>query len=246
MMKPTPTSPADPAPLLVFGAHPDDVEFGCGGVVALETQSGRAAHLVICSRGEAGTHGTPALRALEAEKAASLLGASLAFEDFQGDAHLEMNVANTLKLAGLIRQHRPGVVLAPTLEENQHPDHSRLGRLVRDATRLARYGGLEELRALPPHTISHLYFYAVTPEAEPREITPILLDISSPEILDAWTEAMKAHASQVSARNYVELQIARARLLGLRAGIGHAMALYPNDPPVLGSLSQLQRSARKF
>ena len=61
-----------------------------------------------------------------------------------------------------------------------------------------------------------------------------------------WTAAMEAHASQTSARNYVELQLTRARLTGQRAGIGHAIALFPNDPPVLNSLAQLGRGARRF
>jgi hypothetical protein len=72
------------------------------------------------------------------------------------------------------------------------------------------------------------------------------MDVSAPEILTAWTAAMEAHASQASARNYVELQLTRARLRGLRAGIGHAIALFPNDPLVLDSLAQLGRSARQF
>ena len=66
----------------------------------------------------------------------------------------------------------------------------------------------------------------------------MLIDVSAPEILKAWTAAMEAHASQVSARNYVELQLTRARLRGLRAGVGHAIALFPNDPLVLDSLAQ--------
>ena len=53
-MKPTPKFNPDLAPLLAFAAHPDDIEFACGGVVMKETQNGRAVHLVICSRGEAG------------------------------------------------------------------------------------------------------------------------------------------------------------------------------------------------
>ena len=147
---------------------------------------------------------------------------------------------------GILRRARPGIVLAPSLVENQHPDHARLGQLVRDAARLARYGGIKELRRLSPHTIDQLFFYAVTPEAEPPGITPVLMDVSAPGILAAWTAAMEAHGSQVSARNYVELQLTRARLRGLRAGIGHAIALFPNDPPVLDSLAQLGRSARRF
>lgn len=245
-MKPTLKSRTDLAPLLAFGAHPDDIEFGCGGVVALETRAGRAAHFAICSRGEAATSGTPEQRRAEAGKGATVLGATLEWVELDGDAHLEVRAAHAIKLAGIIRRVRPGIVLAPSLVENQHPDHARLGRLVRDAARLARYGGMEELRSQPPHSISQLLFYALTPESEPSDITPVLMDISAPEVVAAWTAAMEAHTSQVSARNYVEMQLTRARLAGQRAGIGHAIALFPNDPPVLDSLAQLGRSARRF
>ena len=243
-MKPTPKFKL--APLLAFGAHPDDIEFGCGGVIANETRAGRAAHFVICSRGEAGTHGTPKQRTMEAKRSAMLLGATVEFVELDGDAHLEVRVAHVIKLAGILRRIRPGIVLAPSLVENQHPDHAKLGRIVRDATRLARYGGLKELRKSPPHAVDQLLYYAVTTEAEPRDISPVLMDVSAPEIVAAWTAAMAAHASQVRARNYIELQLARARLNGLRAGIGHAIALFPNDPLVLDSLLQTSRSARRF
>ena len=160
----------------------------------------------------------------------------LEFIELDGDAHLEVRAAHAIKLAGIIRRVRPGIVLAPSLVENQHPDHPRLGQLVRDACRLARYGGVKELRRAPPHAIEQLFYYAVTPEAEPPDITPVFIDVSAPEILKAWTVAMEAHASQAAARNYVELQLTRARLRGLRAGVGHAIALFPNDPLVLDSL----------
>jgi LmbE family N-acetylglucosaminyl deacetylase len=245
-MKPTPNSPTETAPLLAFGAHPDDIEFGGGGVVALETRAGRAAHFVICSRGEAATNGTPRQRTAEAEKAARLLGATLEWVELDGDARLEIKHAHAVKLAKIIRRVRPGIVLAPSLVGNQHPDHSRLGRLVRDAARLARYGGLKELRRHPPHGIGQLLFYAVTPEAEPRDISPVLIDVSAPAVLAAWTAAMNAHVSQAGTRHYVELQLMRAHLCGQRAGIGHAIALFPDSPPVLGSLAPLDRGARYF
>ena len=69
----------NPPDLLAFGAHPDDIEFGCGGVIARETRAGRRVHLVICSHGEAGSNGTPAERKVEAERAAALLGATVEF-----------------------------------------------------------------------------------------------------------------------------------------------------------------------
>lgn len=242
-MKPTPTSPVD---LLIFGAHPDDIEFGCGGIVAKETAAGRRAHFVICSHGEAGTNGTPEQRVRESEAAAALLGASLTFIELDGDAHLEVRAAHALKMAALIREHRPRLVLAPSLVQNQHPDHWRLGQLVRDATRLARFGGLQELIAQPVHAVSHLFFYAISAEAEPTDLKPILIDLSSPEIVSTWTAAMEVHASQMKTRNYLELQLTRAKLHGLRAGLACAQPLFPNDPLVFDSLAPLTRAGRQF
>ena len=219
--------PARPAPLLAFGAHPDDIEFGCGGVIARETRAGRAAHFVVCSRGRSrhprhARSSEPPRR----KRPPRLLGATLEFLELDGDAHLEIRAAHAIKLAAIIRRVRPGIVLAPSLVENQHPDHARLGKLVRDAARLARYGGVKELRRQPPHAIGQLFFYAVTPEAEPADITPVLIDVSAPEIVAAWTAAMKAHASQTGARNYVELQLdPRAAAWGCGRAIGHAIAL---------------------
>ena len=243
-MKPTPNSP--PEPLLAFGAHPDDIEFGAGGIIAQETRAGRRVHFVVCSRGETGTNGTPRQRTAEAQKAAQLLGATIEFITLDGDAHLEIKAAHAIKLAGIIRRVKPGIMLAPTVAQNQHPDHWRLGTLVRDATRLARYGGLKELRKLRPHAIGQLFFYALGPGSEPTDIAPVLIDISAPEVVATWQAAMEAHVSQMKTRNYAELQLARAHVHGLNAGLACAQLLYPNDPLVFDSLAPLSRSARKF
>jgi N-acetylglucosamine malate deacetylase 1 len=236
----------DLPPLLVFGAHPDDIEYGCGGVVAIETKAGRKVHFVVCSLGEAGSNGTPEQRADESREAAKHLGATIEFLEFQGDAHLEMRAEHSIKLAEIIRRVRPSTLMAPTVMENQHPDHWRLGKLVRDAARIARYGGLEELRDLEPHAIEQLFFYAVTPEAVQRDTTPVFIDVSKSEVISAWTAAMEAHASQGATRNYIDLQLTRAKLLGAQAGVEYAIALYPNDPMVFSSLANAGKGARRF
>jgi LmbE family N-acetylglucosaminyl deacetylase len=237
---------ASPITILAFGAHPDDIEFGCGGVIACETQAGNSAHFAVCSRGESASNGTPARRAKEARTAARLLGATIEFVDLGGDAHFEVRVAHALKLAAIIRRIRPEIVLAPTPVEDQHPDHAVLSRLVRDAARLARYGGVKELRARPACAVGALLFYAVTPEAEPASLAKVLIDVSAPATKAAWTAAMEAHVSQAATRNYVELQLTRARLHGLRCGVELAIPLFANDPPVLQSLEQLGRGGRRF
>jgi len=231
-------------PLLAFGAHPDDIEFGAGGIIALETAAGRPVRFVVCSRGESGTNGSPAVRTAEAEKAAALLGATLEFADLGGDAHFVPSLAHSLTIATIIRRVRPGLVLAPTVNENQHPDHSVLGKIVRNAARLARYGGVAELRDTPAHAIDTLLHYAITSDAEARDATPVLVDVSA--VVPQWTAAMAAHASQAATRDYAELQLTRSRFHGLRAGIAHAIPLWPADPLVVHSLAALSHTARRF
>jgi len=236
-MKPIPSS--ESGPLLAFGAHPDDIEFGCGGVIALETRRGRMVEFVVCSRGEAGTNGTPEERTREAEKAATLLRARLRWLELDGDAHLEVRARHIITLAKIIREVRPQTILAPSLVQNQHPDHWRLGQCVRDAARLARYGGLAELKDLAPHPVGQLLFYNLASDADPVGVQPILIDVSEEEILKTWTEAMDAHASQMKTRRYAELQLARATVTGGRCGVKAAIALYPNDPLVFSSLAPI-------
>jgi LmbE family N-acetylglucosaminyl deacetylase len=117
---------------------------------------------------------------------------------------------------------------------------------VRDAVRLARYGGLAELHESPTHAIDQLFFYALSPDAEPRDLSPVLIDVSPPAVVAAWTAAVEAHASQLRGRRYAELCLMRARVNGLHAGVEYAIALFPNDPLVLDSFAQLSRAARGF
>ncbi len=234
-----------PLRILAVGAHPDDIEFGCGGVLLVEAARGSAISLLLCSRGEAGTHGTPDEREAETCRAAALLNAEVTFLGLGGDAHLEATNAHALTLARHLRRVRPDVLLAPTVEPNQHPDHAAVGSLCRDAARFARYGKVPELLdLLPPHAIGHLLHYAITPGAEPVGRPGVRVDISVQ--FPRWIELMECHATQMRTRRYVELQTARARVLGLEAGVEHAQALFPGDPFLVGSLAELPAAVRLF
>jgi LmbE family N-acetylglucosaminyl deacetylase len=231
-----------PPRLLAIGAHPDDVEFGCAAILINEIRRGSLVKIWVLSKGEAGSHGTPEIRETEGRRAADLIGAAVEFADFGGDCHIEYTPANTIRVAREIRSFQPDIVLAPHISEDQHPDHARVGKLVRDAARLARYGGLQELHAQQPHAIANLYYYAVTREFGSRP--DILIDISSAR--DLWEQAMRCHESQVQSRHYVEMRLAATRSLGYQAGVAYAMGLYLNDPVLLEHISSLTRSARNF
>jgi N-acetylglucosamine malate deacetylase 1 len=231
--------------ILAVGAHPDDVEFGCGGVLLAEAARASEISLCVCSRGEAGSNGTPDEREAEARQAAKLLGATLEFLELGGDSHLEVSSANNIAVARQIRVGRPDVLLAPVASSAQHPDHIVVSQLCRNAARLARYGGLSELRDLAPHAIKHHFEYAVTAGAEPGRHHPaIRVDVS--DRFGRWVELMECHQTQLRTRRYLELQTARARLCGLEAGVEYAQALYATDDLLITSLAELPASVRLF
>jgi bacillithiol biosynthesis deacetylase BshB1 len=228
--------------ILAVGAHPDDVEFGCAPILIQEVRNGHEARIVVTSKGEAASAGTPEERAQEARDAARIIGAAIQFLEFGGDCHIEHNSANAMTLAREIRRFKPEVVLAPHLGENQHPDHATVGKIARDAARLARYGGLRELEELPPHPITSLYYYTITQVF----VTPpeIVVDVTGAR--EAWEAAIQCHKSQMKTRNYVDLVILRARTLGAAVGVEFAAGLWLNDPIRLESLGDIPLSSRYF
>jgi len=217
-----------------------------GAILLKEAARGSEIAMVVTSRGEAGSSGTPDIREAESRAAADRLGASdrLTFLNFGGDGLQTPCPENSLQLARLIREYRPDIVCAPSLGDNQHPDHSAVGTATRSACRLARYGGMQALEDRSPHAVSSLWFYSITAHEESPLSAATLVDVS--EVVDDWKALMACHQSQVSQRNYIELQLARARQLGAMARCEYAMALWPNDPPIVQTLGQLQYTARAF
>lgn len=236
--------PTSPLKILAVAAHPDDLEFGCGGILLMEAQKGTKMDWLVCSRGESGTHGSPQERQGESEKAAALAKASLHWLDLGGDAQIEETRRNALQLAGKIRELKPKLVLAPTLVENQHPDHVRVARLVRDACRLARYGGLAPLSQRPPHAIDNLLYYRITSTAVPGHQAKLLFDISP--VVEQWKEMMNCHATQMKGRDYLNYQLSYAKLQGLECGVDFALPLFSEDTVLLPGLDALQGSSRRF
>ena len=227
--------------ILAIGPHPDDVEFGCAPILMKEVRKGNRVKALMLSRGEAGSAGTPESREQESRQAAALMGTEVEFLNFAGDCHLQYTSENAFRLAAEIRTFRPSIVLAPHPQENQHPDHSVAGRLVRDACRFARYGGLEELKPTPPHRVENLLFYNITQHLQKPDIA---IDIG--ELMTEWEAVMNCHQSQVTSKNYIDLQKSGARLLGLTVGVEYALGLFVNDPIRLEGISDLKLSSRNF
>lgn len=124
--------------VLAIGAHPDDVEIGCGGTLALLVERGHRVGILHLTRGEAGTRGSEPERRREAERAAEVLGVHwMGFLDC-GDGDLATGTEEQNELLSVLRELRPELVLGPT-PHDRHPDHSRAHRLVEES---CYYAGL--------------------------------------------------------------------------------------------------------
>lgn len=224
--------------ILAFGAHPDDIEFGCGALLLDAAEHGAHLDLAILSRGEAGTHGDRSTREEEARQAATLLGATIHFPSTAGDTRIRADLDTTLLVAKMIRRLRPDLILAPSGHSNQHPDHRETSRIVRDAHRLARYGKTPGLEDVDPHALQALLFYDISSEALGTDgLTPILVDVSLQ--VEQWKALMQCHSSQISNLDYIDLQLSRARTLGIQMGVGSALRLYSEGPLLVASSAGL-------
>jgi hypothetical protein len=160
-MKPTVKPNPEDAPLLAFGAHPDDIEFGCGGVIAREALAGRRVHLVVCSRGESATHGGRRPKAHGGGKKGRGLPGGLAGIRPVGWRRRPRGQACPRAAAcGHHQAAAPGHRARAHAGREPAPGSSAPGkdRARRGETR--RYGGIAKLRALPAHSIGPLLYYA--------------------------------------------------------------------------------------
>jgi bacillithiol biosynthesis deacetylase BshB1 len=207
--------------VLAVGAHPDDVEVGCGGVLALCTGAGMRVAIADLTRGELGTRGTPELREEEARRAAEALGVPHRVALGLPDGSLGTDAGQRDAVVGLLRDLRPRLVLAPYALDDRHPDHAAAGRMVRDACFLAgvaRWGDGE------PHRPARLHHYMLHSVFEPTYVVDVT------PVWEQRTAAVAAFASQFSAApgdrrtaigdGFLELLDARARVFGAMIGAG--------------------------
>ncbi|HEX8255220.1 MAG TPA: bacillithiol biosynthesis deacetylase BshB1 [Thermoanaerobaculia bacterium] len=173
----------DTVDIIFFSAHPDDVELSCGGTVAKSVQDGLRVGMIDLTRGEMGTRGTPQTRKREAANSAKALGATFRHQlDFQ-DGNLQTGREQELQIIEQIRRWRPTLVVCP-YPDDRHPDHTRAGRIVTDAS---FYAGLRSLETgLPAHrpqtVLYYLQNYMVTPT--------FVVDVTK-----SWKTKMKAIAA---------------------------------------------------
>src|SRR5271156_1782741 len=133
------TTPLD---ILAIAAHRDDVEQTCGGTLLKMAQHGRRTGILDLTQGEMGTRGDAESRAQEAAEAAKILRVSWRDALDIPDGRVENTWENRLKVARVIREQRPRVVILPYWK-GRHPDHYTASTLGYEACYLAGLAKLD-------------------------------------------------------------------------------------------------------
>ena len=122
--------------ILAFGAHPDDVELGAGGTIAMEVANGKKVGIIDLTRGELGSRGNADIRDKEAIESARILGVEMRMNLGLRDGFFLDNEVNQLEVIKWIRYFKPEVVLCNVIND-RHTDHGKASKLVSTACFLA-------------------------------------------------------------------------------------------------------------
>lgn len=196
--------------VLALGAHPDDIEIGCGGTLAVLTASGREVHMYVASDGAKGGEGK--VRRAEQSAAAAILGVQQMHWGGLEDTCLPGQAASLMaQIEVLVRRLKPQTVLV-NYHEDTHQDHRALARAAHAATRYV------------PNVLAY-----ETPTS--NGFAPhVFSDIGA--TFERKIAALKAHASQVERTNIqgltiIDIATATAHFRGIQGRLNSAEGFVP-------------------
>ena len=192
--------------VLAIGAHPDDIEYGCGGMLAKYARKGHDVYLFVASDGALG--GDAGVRRREQEEAARILGVRDVFWGGYLDTEVPLSRELIVRLETALRQVEPRMIFVNSPDDT-HQDHRHLAQCASSATRY----------------VPNFLFYEVpsTLHFAPNCYTDIA------DVLDTKLACLEAHRSQVSKTSIEDLtilELARscANFRGIQARVKYAEA----------------------
>lgn len=216
--------------ILAIGAHPDDVELGCGGTLAKLISEGKTVAVIDLTQGELGTRGTNITRAEEAAEATRVMGYVGRENLKMKDGFLVNSEEYQLEIVKMIRKYQPDIVFANAIDD-RHPDHAKAAKLVSDACFLSGLVKIETTldnesqKAWRPKQIFHYIQW--------RNITPaFVVDVSG--FMEKKIEACLAYKTQfydpnskepmtpIATKDFLQSLTYRAQDLGRLSGVDYA------------------------
>ncbi len=233
--------------VLAFGAHPDDVELGCGGTIAKEIHNGKKVGIIDLTRGELGTRGNVITRDLESNNASKILGVEIRENLNFRDGFFKNDEFHQLEIIKILRKYKPEIVLC-NAQDDRHIDHPKGASLVSNACFLS---GLRKVEtklnnlAQGEWRPNNVYHYIQWKNSNPD----FLVDISGH--IETKTNAIKAYSSQffdptsnepetlISSKNFVNNVINRSADLGRLINVEHAEGFTSNKLIGINDLQSL-------
>ena len=216
--------------ILAFGAHPDDVELGCGATIAKEVSLGKKVGIVDLTRGELGSRGSANLRDEEAAIAAKILGISVRENLRFADGFFVNDKTHQLQIIKMIRKYQPEIVLCNAVDD-RHIDHPKASNLVSDACFLSglikietELEGQQQEKWRPSQVYHYLQWKSSTPD--------FVVNVS--DFMEVKIKAVLAYGSQfynprskepetpISSENFTDSVQYRAKDLGRLIGVEFA------------------------
>lgn len=216
--------------ILAIGAHPDDVELGCGATLAKEVHNGKKIGIIDLTRGELGTRGTAETRKAEAADGAKILGAAIRENMGFADGFFINDKSHQMELIKMIRKYQPEIVLCNAIND-RHIDHGKGSQLVSDSCFLS---GLMKIETTMDDQLQEkwrpkfVYHFIQWKHIEPD----IVVDVTG--FIDKKMAAVAAYKTQffdpegkgpqtpISSKNFTDSIEYRARDLGRLIGTDHA------------------------
>jgi bacillithiol biosynthesis deacetylase BshB1 len=233
--------------ILAFGAHPDDVELGCGATIAKEVSLGKKVGIVDLTRGELGTRGSAELRIIEANNAAEIMGVSVRENLGFCDGFFTNDKKHQLEIIKMIRKYQPEIVLCNAIDD-RHIDHGKGSKLVSDACFLSGLvkietvlEGKQQEKWRPKQVYHYIQWKNITPD--------FVMDVTG--FIDKKTAAVLAYSSQfydpkstepespITSKSFMESMNYRARDLGRLIGVEYAEGFTSERYVAVENLSKL-------
>lgn len=216
--------------ILAIGAHPDDVELGCGATLAKEIANGKKVGIIDLTRGELGTRGTAITRDTEANEAAKILGV-LVRENLEfADGFFVNDKNHQLEIIKIIRKYQPQIVICNAIDD-RHIDHGKGSKLVSDACFLSGLVKIEtelEAKNQSAWRPKQVYHYMQWKPVEPDFVVDVsnYMDIKMEAVLAYKTQFFDANSKEpetpISSKNFTDSIRYRARDLGRLVGVDYA------------------------
>ena len=233
--------------ILVFGAHPDDAELGCGGTIAKEISLGKKVGIIDLTRGELGTRGSGELRIIEARNAAKILGVTVRENLGFSDGFFTNDKKHQLEVVKMIRKYQPDTVLCNAVED-RHIDHGKGSQLVSDACFLS--GLLKIMTTLEDEKQQkwrpkQVYHYIQWKNSTPHFVVDVtgFIPLKTAAVLEYSSQFYDPKSTEpetpISTKNFIDSINYRAKDLGRLIGVEHAEGFTSERYVAVENLSKL-------